>query len=287
VDSSQDLIQTANQNYGQTVSLIDTVGPLLDTQNREGYSVRAYFHKLAHFTGVLRDGDRHFRNDIRNVRKAAGRATDFLEDNENSAPILARNVRTLGKLLDVYRPGLEQLLVTLPAVEAKEQRATRGVRGARVSLGVPVIFPNCTQGFKSGDLRSPSDLTDKDPVPNTYCKIPHDAQMLVHGARNIPCLEGHVGMRAALVTQCFGDEALPKSEKRKTGDPGQADLPNVLGKMPQHTPMDPPNNQKFYAHPHPDQSTDSEPLSQLGGQGTPASAKEGTWQSLLTGPLGD
>jgi hypothetical protein len=47
---------------------------------------------------------------------------------------------------------------------------------------------------------------------------------------------------------------------------------------------DPPDNQKYYSHEQPEQS-DPEPLSQLGAQGSPASGKEGTWQSLLTGPL--
>jgi phospholipid/cholesterol/gamma-HCH transport system substrate-binding protein len=284
VDSSQSLISAADQNYGPTATLIDTVGPLLDTQNRDAGDVRSYFHDLAHFTGVLRKGDDHLRGGIRNVRKAVDQINDFLGDNENSTPILARNLRVVGDLLGAYRPGLEQVLVTYPLVEARLQRATRGTRGARVSLAVPVVYPNCTEGFKKGELRNINDLTDKDTPPNTYCKIPHDAQRLVHGARNIPCLDGNVGMRAALIDECFGRKPVPATIAGKSGDPGQLPLPNVIPRFGQRTPLDPPDNQKYYPHEQSDQS-DSEPLSQLGAQGTPASGKEGTWQSLLTGPL--
>ena len=286
VDSSQSLIQTADQNYAPTATLINTVGPLLDTQNRDADDVQSYFHDLAHFTGVLRADDRSLRGAIPNVRRAAGRAGDFLDDNDNSAAILARNLHTLGNLLKVYRPGLEQLLVTLPTVEARLQRATRGRRGARVTLAVPVLYPNCTEGFKKGELRNLNDISDKDAPPNTYCKIPHDSQRLVHGARNIPCLEGHVGMRAALVTQCLGRESTSSAVTGKSGDPGQLSLaPNVIPQKKGDGPLDPSDNQKYYSHPQPGRKHETEPLSELGGQGTPAPEKEGTWQSLLTGPL--
>jgi phospholipid/cholesterol/gamma-HCH transport system substrate-binding protein len=289
VDSSQSLIDAANSNYAPTATLINTLGPLLDTQNQEADHVRFSFRDLEHFTGVLRDGDKDFRGAIRSVRGAAGRAGDFLDDNENSTPILSHSVKTLGDLTNVYRRGLEQVLVAYPLVEARLQRLTRGNRGARVGLAVPVAFPNCTEGFKQNELRNPNDLSDKDAPPNTYCKIPHDAQRFVHGARNIPCLEGHVGMRAALVSDCLGDTRTPGSITSKSNEPGQLGLPNVIPNETGNSPLAGPENQRFYPHQQPgsDNGDDFEPLSQLGGQGTPSSGKEASWQSLLAGPLND
>jgi phospholipid/cholesterol/gamma-HCH transport system substrate-binding protein len=280
VDSSGSLIDAADQNYGQTAQLINTIGPLLDTQNVAADSVRAYFHNLADFTGVLRHGDGHLRGSIRAVHGAVDAVTDFLDDNENGVPILAHNLETVGQVLGVYRPGIEQILVEYPIADARMQIGLRGSpRGLRAGLAGVLSVGECTTGFKSGDLRNANDLSDKDGIPNTYCKVPHNDPRAVRGARNIPCLEGHVGMRAALIDECLGrtpDQTSGSSPGLTPRLPFDAAVPS-----PQRTPFDPPDNQDDYAH----DSGSPDPLAQLGGMGSASSGKEETWQSLLTAPL--
>jgi phospholipid/cholesterol/gamma-HCH transport system substrate-binding protein len=280
LDSSQNLIDSADQNYGQTERLITTVGPLLDTQNVSASSVKGYFSNLADFTGVLRQQDGPLRGAIHNLGPAADQVTDFLSDNENGAPILAHNLRIVGQVFGVYRPGVEQVLVDYPVAEARLQTAvSHSTRGLDVTLRGQA-YEGCTTGFHSENLRNPNDLTDKDAVPNTYCKVPHNDPRVARGARNIPCLEGHVGMRAATIDECFGrrpDQTAGSSSQNPTLP--VPDLPTG----PQRTPLDPPDNQVHY--PHPPDSGNSDPLSQLGGVSTPAPAKEDTWQSLFTAPM--
>lgn len=283
LDSSEKLVGGADEHYEQTHALIEAVGPLLDTQWDNGYgqNIQRYFADLAHFTKVAADEDPHLRGAIQTLAPAAQETRQFLQDNENTTPVLARNLSTTAHLLGVYRDALEQVLVTYPTVLAKEQRVTRG-HGLTVSL-VSDIWAGCTRGFRGNDLRNPQDLTDKDPVPNAFCKIPHDAQSFVRGARNIPCEEGYVGMRAATVDECFGrrPDQTP-GESGQLPDSSTTLIPPSAG--PQRTPLDPPDNQRNYQHEVP---VEFEPMAPFGAKSTIAPSQATTWQSLLAKPLTD
>lgn len=284
VTSSQDLINTADQNYGQTAQLIQTIGPLLDTQNVAADSVQGYFAHLANFTGVLAGGDRHFRGALRGIDPAVRRASGFLRDNENNAPVLATNARTLGQVAGVYRPGLEEILAEYPvAVDfLLNDSILSPDRGFRAALAANLV-EGCSTGYNAQHMRNYNDLSDRDAEPGTYCKVPHNDPRVMRGARNIPCLEGHVGMRAGTVAECFGqtpDEAAG-NDLLRIGPKGP--LPSSsTGFIPQKGPFTPPANQR---HRDADTST-SDPLSAFGGMGTDDEGGARTWQSLLSGPVG-
>jgi phospholipid/cholesterol/gamma-HCH transport system substrate-binding protein len=283
IDAAQNLTVSADQHYEQTQRLIQTVGPLLDTQVVNGYgdNIKRYFAELAHFTGAFRDVDNHFRGAIDTVEPAADQVTNFLTENENTAPVLTRNGRIIGHLLGVYRDTVEQVLVQYPIAASRLQRFSRQKRGLSVSF-ISDVWPGCTQGFRGNDLRNPGDLTDKDTPPNMYCKIPHDEQRFVRGARNVPCSEGYVGMRAATVDECFGRK--PDQTPGSSGDLPYTAPPFSGPNMPQRTPLDPEDNQRNYQH---DQAVSGgEPFSAFGAKSTAAPVKEESWQSLLSAPLG-
>lgn len=282
VESAENLVISADQHYDETHRLIKDIGPLLDTQvvDGNGANIKEYFADLASFTQAFVDGDEYFRGAIDSVAPAAEGARTFLEDNENTTPILTRNLRTIGHLLGVYRANVEQVLVDYPIADSRLQRALRGQRGLRASF-VSALWEDCSNGFKGNDLRNPSDVTDKESAPNQFCKIPHDAQKYVRGARNIPCSEGYVGMRAGTVSECFGrrPDQTPGSSRQPayTPPPYQAPLPGS-----QRTPLDPPDNQRNYQH---IVIKGGEPMAALGAKSTEAPAKEASWQSMLTDPL--
>jgi phospholipid/cholesterol/gamma-HCH transport system substrate-binding protein len=282
IDSAQNLTASADQHFQQTQTLINTIGPLLDTQVVNGYgdNIKKYFAELAHFTGVFASEDGHFRGALKTVQPAATRAEDFLSDNENTAPVLARNGRTMGHLFGVYRGGLEQILVQYPIVVAREQRATAADRGIQVTLNA-AMYPHCEEGFKANDLRNPNDMTDKDGPVNAYCKAPHDSTKVVRGARNIPCAEGFVGMRAATIDECFGRR--PDQTGGTTGIPDYK-RPTFSGPaFAQNGPFTRADNQRNYQHDVP--VSGGEPLAPLGAKSTAAPVKEESWQSLLSAPL--
>nr|WP_275403990.1 MCE family protein [Pseudonocardia acidicola] len=282
-DSAQQLLDTADANYTQTSQLIRDIGPLLDTQNQAADQVRGYFANLAHFTGVLRDGDQYIRSGFPAVGHAANSAADFLRENENGVPILASSTTTLGQVLGVYRPGIEQVLVTYPVVIGWEQlfAADTPNYGFHVAAELEV-HQNCSTGYQPQMARNPQDVSDAEAVPGTYCNVPHDDPRVVRGARNIPCLEGDTRKRAAFVQQCLGEA----SDEPVPGSAGSVIAPgNPLGSidLPQRGPLTPPDTQE----PNPLAGTRrDEPLSIFGVRGSHDDGRDQTWQSLLTAPVG-
>jgi phospholipid/cholesterol/gamma-HCH transport system substrate-binding protein len=275
LNSSQNLIDTADRHYPQTAEFIDNVGPLLDTQNRAGSDVRSFWRDLAGFTNVLRTGDGHFRSGIRTVHKGADAATRFLHDNENSAPVLTYSLERIGKLLTVYRPAVEQLLVIYPITYAREQRALMGPnRGLRASIALGK-YPSCTDGFQPQDMRNLNDISDREAVQGEYCNVPHDDPRAVRGSRNVPCLEGKIGMRSATIDECLG-----RKPNQDAGTSPRVGLITPSPDGPERTPFDSPDNQTGF---HPSRPHD--PLQDIGIVGSSGSKKEQTWQSMLTAPL--
>ncbi|HEY1968806.1 MAG TPA: MlaD family protein [Pseudonocardia sp.] len=289
--SSQNLIDTADTNYAQTAQLIQTIGPLLDTQNVAAGSVLAYWHNLANVTGVLKDKDTNFRHAFDTVHGAAKIVAKIFNRNRGNGQSLGHNLRTVGRLLGTYRPGIEQVLVAYPLAMSWEQIFTNGTsksgtsgRGAHAAIQFTSVYEGCTTGFYPQHLRNPEDITDKDADPNTYCQVPHNDPREVRGARNVPCLEGHVGMRAANVTECLGREPASDDTIPGSGGPTLPLTSPFTGSVPspQRGPFTPKDNQDYR-----DSNLDSnDPMSSFGGFGDHDSGKDHTWQSLMTGPLG-
>jgi phospholipid/cholesterol/gamma-HCH transport system substrate-binding protein len=282
LDSSQDLVDEADQNYAQTAQLIQNIGPLLDTQNVSADSVRAYFANLAAVTSALRDVDPNLHNAFYSVQEGVDEVTKTLKKNDDPLHIATTNLRTTGKVLGVYRPGIEQILTTYPIVMAWEQVFSnpKGGRGLHAAINLQAD-QGCTTGFHGERLRNPEDLSDKDAEPNTYCKVPHNDPRLVRGVRNIPCAEGDVGMRAATVLECLGKDPNTDVTPGSNGSVLSPTLPVPGLKAPQAGPLTPADNQDDT------DSSSSDPLSIFGGtSSTDTAGKEQTWQSLLTGPVG-
>ena len=105
---------------------------------------------------------------------------------------------------------------------------------------------------------------------------------MVRGARNIPCLEGHVGMRAAFVQQCFSgnDQAQPSDVLNIAPD-----SPFTGPATPERGPLSPPDEPGQKSRGLESGDSDSDSLSLLNGMGTPDSESHKTWQALLTSPL--
>jgi phospholipid/cholesterol/gamma-HCH transport system substrate-binding protein len=114
-----------------------------------------------------------------------------------------------------------------------------------------------------------------------YCKLPHDAQAFVRGARNIPCSEGYVGMRAATVDECFGRR--PDQTPGTSGQGPYKPPPFSQPVFPQTGGLNDPDNQRNYQHDVPMRG--GEPLAPFGAKSTAAPVKEESWQSLLSAPL--
>jgi phospholipid/cholesterol/gamma-HCH transport system substrate-binding protein len=210
LDSTTKLSGDLNRVSGQTRSLIDDSGPLLDGQAQTADSVRAWARNLAGVSGQLVNSDPQLRNILATGPGALQEVSKLLDEVKPTLPVLLANLTTVGQILVTYNPSLEQLLVLFPAYlsaanAARPQNNPTGypIGDFHASLNDP---PACTVGFlPPSQWRSPADLSDIDTPPDLYCKLPQDSPIGVRGVRNFPCM-GHPGKRAPTVEICNSDK---------------------------------------------------------------------------------
>ncbi|GAA5162828.1 hypothetical protein GCM10023321_48800 [Pseudonocardia eucalypti] len=280
IDSGQNLLDTADQNYAETSQLIRDIGPLLDTQNIAANSVRAYFDDLESTTGAVRSVNDDVRRVFTSVGHAATDAGDLVTDLDDPVAYLTPNVERVGTLLGIYRPNLEQILAVYPVVQSWLQVFTKSDQGRGLHAALQLsVTQGCTQGFNGENLRNPEDLSDKDAEPDTYCKVPHDDPKLVRGARNAPCMEGKKGQRSGTVLRCLGKDPRPDYGPGSHAATLAPHLPIPGTPAGETGPLSPPSNDNARQSPE-------DPLSTFGASGSTGSGKDETWQSLLTGPPG-
>lgn len=206
IQSSRQLIDEANANYGQTTQLIDQVGPFLDAQIRSGDDIKSLADGLARFTAEAAKADPQIRNVLRTVPGATEAANTTFDGIRPTFPMLAANLANVGRIGVIYRKSIEQALVIFPALLSALITTAGGApadEGAKldfkVDLGDP---PPCSVGFIPAPLiRSPADTTLRDLPTDLYCKIAQNDASVVRGARNYPCQE-FPGKRAPTIQLC-------------------------------------------------------------------------------------
>ena len=207
LDSSSSIAKYLNGVSGQTRSLLDDSGPLLDSQAQTTDAIRTWAHSLAGITGEIAKDDPDVRAILQRGPGFANEVSTLLNQVKPTLPVLLANLTTLGQILVTYNPSLEQLLVLLPGTISLQQsfgimrNNPEGLPLSDFALTITDPAP-CTVGFlPPSQWRSPEDTTTIDTPDGLYCKLPQDSPTSVRGARNLPCM-GHPGKRAPTVELC-------------------------------------------------------------------------------------
>ncbi|MGU3432531.1 MCE family protein [Actinomycetes bacterium M1A6_2h] len=206
IESLNMLTAEAKSAQDPTKSLIDQLGPLLDTQVESGDAIRQWARSLAGVTGQLKTSDNDIRAVIDKGGPAADQVTGLFQDLRPTLPLLLSNLTSVEQVAAVYNPALEQILVLYPPLIAATQSS--GLVNAD-DPGQNTFFaaqlndpPPCTTGFlPASERRSPTETDTIPTPPGLYCQVPADDPSAVRGARNLPCIE-FPGRRAATVQLC-------------------------------------------------------------------------------------
>lgn len=195
LDSAMAMQAEANDNLKPTVSLINQLVPVLDTQRRSGSDISSYTRDLALFTKQLAASDTDLRALLAAGPGAADQLNGLYGDLGRTLPQVLTDLGRVGQVPKAYLPGLEHSLIVYPAVIEAGQNIVppsrlddpyvQGSLDFKLSINDP---PVCTEGFEYADNhRDPSD-TSTAPLPeDSYCKVPHNDPRVVRGARNFPC----------------------------------------------------------------------------------------------------
>ncbi|WP_067677768.1 hypothetical protein [Nocardia miyunensis] len=122
---------------GPASTLIDELGPLLDTQTVTGDRIRQWASSLAALTGTLRTVDAHLRGVIAQAGPAADEVTALFTRLRPTLPLLLSNLVTVEQVAAVHNPSLQQILVLYPPLIAAPAAAVPAQPAAAVTTYTP------------------------------------------------------------------------------------------------------------------------------------------------------
>lgn len=188
MDTTRDFTAAAQQNLPDTVELLRSGNQVLRTQNAEINSIRSFSRDLRKLSETFKGSDADIRRLIEQTPPTANQLSRVVDEIGPGLSALVANLITLGELSDDRLGGLEQTLLTYPALSAGAQ-AILNPKNPKAPLGLALnLFdpPPCVKGYDStnkrpGDDTSPSKYNEK-----AYCAEPSGSPINVRGSHNAP-----------------------------------------------------------------------------------------------------
>jgi len=172
IDTSNEFIRNANDNFDVTTALIRDSNAVLRTQALKGSAIRDFARDLALFSGTLADNNNALVKLIDNGSATATELRVFLEQNGVDLGSLINNLVTTGKVVVKRLPGIRQMLVLLPYAAAGGytvlQKQADGYY-AHMGLILNVLAPLCHAGYDPEERRSPGEVSDRPMDTDARC----------------------------------------------------------------------------------------------------------------------
>ena len=186
IDTGNDFINAANDNFDTTTALIRDSNTVLTGQIASESAIRSFARNLSLFTGALADADPAINTLLDNGSAVALRR--FIDDNEVELGDLVNNLITTGETVVRHLDGLEQILVIYPYVveggfTVVSKSPDTGLYDAHFGL-IITDNPICHQGYESTDRRPPQNGSNRPMNEKARCEEP-PAQSNARGAQNI------------------------------------------------------------------------------------------------------
>ncbi|MEU6551342.1 MlaD family protein [Streptomyces sp. NPDC046915] len=186
VDSGDALVESASESLPQTVSLIEDSRKVLKTQADQGSSIKSFAHDLSLLTAQLKSSDGDLRKLIGNTAPAAQQVDSLLRSTGPRLSVLLANLISGGQVTLARLPGVEQALVTFPALVSGSYTVVPGDGTTHFGLVVNADDPPpCTQGYGTS-RRDPSDTSTREANTDARCAAPRGGRTSVRGAQNAP-----------------------------------------------------------------------------------------------------
>ena len=189
IDTSNSFIETANDNFEITASLIRESRVVLDTQLDKASAIRSFSRNLALFSTTLAGSDRDLQRLIDAGSPSARELRSFIEENDAELAGLFNNLRTIGDLQVANLDGIEQILVLYPyVVENGFSVVAKDPVTGKFDAHFGAVFtekPLCHDGYGSTNVRPPSDGSRTPMNVNARCTEPA-AVTNARGAQHAP-----------------------------------------------------------------------------------------------------
>ena len=189
IDSGNSFIQTANDNFDVTTSLIRDSNTVLHGQIDSESAIRNFSSQLQAFSSVLAGADPDLRNLIDTGGVAANQLRTFLEQNQVELGDLINNLVTTGDVVVKHLDGIKQVLVLYPyVVEGGFTVVSKSPDTGLYDAHFGMIITNqkvCHQGYGGTDTRPPQDGSNRPMNVDARCDEPA-SQSNARGAQHAP-----------------------------------------------------------------------------------------------------
>jgi phospholipid/cholesterol/gamma-HCH transport system substrate-binding protein len=177
IDSGSTFVREASAHTDETVQLLQSGLTVLRTQRGEKENIRSFAADLNTLTKALRGSDAELRGVLEGTPGTSRELHALLKDLEPILPVLLSDLVSVDGVISSYLPGLEQLLVTYPALMAGGPTGSTVDGWGHVNLQYDYSVPPCTKGYlHPSRWRSPHDTTDA-PIFPAKCQSGPPLQM--------------------------------------------------------------------------------------------------------------
>lgn len=187
LDSGSDFVEAADRALPSTVLLINDGETVLRTQAQEGAAIRGFARGAEELARALKGSDADLRRLLTVTPEAATQVSGVLRDLDPSLGVVLANLLTTAEVAVTRQRGIEELLVTYPAVVSAGSTA---VDGGKLHLGMAVTFFDplpCTAGYGATRYRNGLDLGTAPPLnTGAGCTAQPSTGKNVRGAANAP-----------------------------------------------------------------------------------------------------
>lgn len=195
VDGGKLFLEEAIANEEATYQLMDNGLTVLRTQARNGENIRSFARDLADLTGTLRRRDPEVRRLLEDGGASVREVDQLLRGLEPTLPTFISDLVTLNQITVARLEGVEQLLVTFPAMIAGGFTGTPGDGYGHINLQTDNSVGPCREGYLPVDRWRPtSDLTDKPAFP---ARCASGAPFNMRGSKYAPAPKDGSGARVA------------------------------------------------------------------------------------------
>ncbi|MET9800512.1 MlaD family protein [Streptomyces sp. NPDC006368] len=187
LDSGDDFVRAADKALPVNTRLMTDAETVLRAQAEEGDALRSFAGGAQRLAAELKGSDTDLRRLIAATPGAAGQVSALLRDLDPSFGVVLANLLTTSEVAVTRQRGMEEFLVTMPAVAAAGSTAVT-TRGVNLGMSVTFFAPlPCTSGYGGTTYRNGLDLSSP-PALNTRarCTAAPSSGVNVRGSANAP-----------------------------------------------------------------------------------------------------
>jgi len=226
IDTSNSFIETANDNFDVTTSLIQDSNVVLKTQLDSASNIQSFARDLALLSDTLVQSDPDLRRVIDSGSATANQLRTFLEENRVDLGQLINSLITTGEITRVHLDGIEQVLVVYPYVVAGGYTVVAkdpdtGLFDAHFGMITQPEPHVCKRGYGSTNKRTPQNRGDAPMNFQARCTEPQ-AKSSARGAQHAP--RAGTAYRAPVVASYD-----PETRKLKYTDENPSDSVSYTG----------------------------------------------------------